>query len=121
MHITIFGITSDTENIYRFDKTDLEEDSYADYHYDYWRDMDSDPADLASAIRSMLMCVPEHAAEVGKDDNGWYFCLDQETIDAFFHNVWENFSKALAKLNTVTEEQMKGYYPPGLMKFHNLL
>ena len=114
MHITIYGITTDIENISAFTREDLEEDIRASYYYDYWSTIDADPNDIASDIGTMLMSIPGHAVEIGEDNNGWYFSLDQETIDAFFHNVWENFCKARDKLNTVTEDQIKGYYPPGL-------
>jgi len=114
MHITIIGITTDPDEIYSLTESDLDEDNHARYYYDYWRTIDVEPADLVMDIGTMLMSIPEHPVETGKDDNGWYFSLDQETIDAYFHGMWTTFKKYLADLNNVTEADMKRYYLSGL-------
>ena len=113
MHITIYGIAEDTENMMPFVASDLDEDTHAIGHYDYWQDISTSNEELAQEISDWLT---DGRAVVDQDENGWYVQMDQESIDNYFHGIWQEFKKALALVNTATEKHMKAWKVPGLSR-----
>lgn len=113
MHITIYGIAENTDNIDKIAADMLDDDSYAIGHYDYWQDISTSDEELAQEISDWLT---GGRAVVDQDENGWYVQLDQESIDDYFHSIWQEFKKALVLLNTTTEEDMRAYSVPGLYR-----
>lgn len=115
MHITVYGLTADQENISEFSAIDLEEDTYAAYHYDYWQTVSEDKRILAEEIGELLSS-PTHNAKVGQDGNGWYVELDEETIDEYFQTIFTQFKAAVRELTGVTEPEMKSHLIYSLYK-----
>ncbi len=113
MHITIYGITEDAENIDEITASEFDDDSYAIYHYDYWNGIKAEPEDLAQEISDWLT---GGRAAVAQDEHGWYVQLDQKSIDDYFCRMWRQFKEALAVVNTATEEHMKAWSVPGLYR-----
>lgn len=113
MHITIYGIAESTDNIDKIAADMLDDDSYAIGHYDYWQDISTSDEELAQEISDWLT---GGRAVVDQDENGWYVQLDQESIDDYFHRMWQQFKEALVWVNTATEKHMKAWDVPGLYR-----
>ena len=113
MHVTVYGITTDAENIYEFSSCDLDEDSFAAGHYDYWKTVQEDKDVLAGELAEFFSCLDQEVT-VGHDEHGVYITLEQDTINEYFRIMYIQFKEALKKLNAATEKDMQSYYIPGL-------
>ena len=110
MHITIFGITSDIDNIEDgLSSSIFDDDDYARYHYDYWTDIEQAPGSIALDFASMFGSVEDGSINVSQDDHGWYIQFTQKAIDQYFHEMFLDLWPHLCDLMKTTEPDMKRY------------
>lgn len=120
-HITIYGITEDgvyAEGGDGFVADDLYEDSYAGYHYDGLENIPGDQE--AAEDLAELLSTGDHDVTVARDENWWYIMLDQETIDAYFVEMYKRFREKLKELNECRLEDMMDWYSSPLRHLNEI-
>lgn len=122
-HYTIYGITKDgtyAANGGGFTDSELDEDSFAAYHYDSWNSIDWKRDEELITKLAKLLSTGHHVPTVGRDEDWWYIELDQETIDAYFKEMWEHFCEALKEVKMITAPDMKDWYQPALRNLNDV-
>lgn len=119
MHITIYGLTTEDEFTY-LTESDLDEDTYAADHYDYWRDYEETDELIAKELANLFGGFEHNGIEYHFDDPGWYLTFTQEAIDRYFRDQHHAFWNAVCNLLKITEpEMMKAFYIPALTAAQN--
>lgn len=112
MHITIYGITEDPENMDSLTESDIDEDTYAAYYYDYWHQIEKPLSTLAEWFAEEIGGKEHRGITIGEDDTGCYLQFTEEALNDYFHEMYVAFREAVKDLDQVKESQMRSWIEP---------